>query len=241
MSFESLIYQMGDTEVWRLFNGIYTGRPYNKIFICPNCFESIHLGKDSETKKWTYKEENTILYNHTLACKTEKAFKTHINKCSSILNTGINRIDFNSDKIAHGIVDKLSKFSKNETKWDFQQVNKLDLSKKDKLIAYVFKNEVGPISFVAFRNETFILEGNKTVQTYYLCDLFTFPLFRKKGIATKLIKYGIKDLNIYPFHFPVSYPLTKMSCNIVKNICENEVFAVYNKEYRIIKKDDISA
>ena len=86
---------MGDCELYNLSEGVGAARPYNKIFICPNCFKSIHLGKYSETDKFAYEDYDTIRSSHTLSYKTEKGFKNHIKKCSSTLNAGINRIDYN--------------------------------------------------------------------------------------------------------------------------------------------------
>lgn len=44
MSDGQIIYQMGDHEVLLDPDGAGAGRKYHKVFICPNCFESIHLG-----------------------------------------------------------------------------------------------------------------------------------------------------------------------------------------------------
>jgi ribosomal protein S18 acetylase RimI-like enzyme len=240
-----LSYQLGEYEVMgkyemiRLGELFSTSRRFSKIFVCPNCLKSIHLGRNSEDEKWEYDADDTHRSENTLSSKTEKGFKIHVKKCKSVLSCGINRIDFNSSEKAHYIVCQLARFSMNETGWANSQVHIDDFRRKNEVVAYVLVNEVGPIGYVAFRLKT-RSKKEQITSLYFLWDLYIFPTFRKRGLATKLVEYGIKDLGINKSTLPVSCPLTESSINIVKNIASDKIILFKSgEEQHTIDKDDI--
>jgi len=235
MSDREIIIQMGDQEITRLSGWVF--RPYNKIFICPNCFKSIHLGKYSPDDKWSYEDEDTIRCRHTLNYKTVKGFLNHVNRCETTLNQGINRIDLRSPRINHFIVHQLANWAKKETRWDIQQVIEGDF-RDDKVVAYIFKNQVGPIGYIAFRAKEFGLE-NIEGWRFILWDLFVFPPFRKQGIATNLLNHGIQDLGIDASLLPVSFPYRDKAKNIIKDASTDTIVACYGTQCEFIKKEEL--
>lgn len=89
-----------------------------------------------------------------------------------------------------------------------------------------------PKGYVAF----YRLNLDQFGEIYVLWDLYTFPAFRKKGIATKLIQYGIKVLKINKDYFGVSFPVRKVAHNIVLNNAGKYILAVEGNRYQKIEK-----
>lgn len=169
---------------------------------------------------------------HTLDYKTENEFKGHIQTCPPVLNPGINRISSNSNEKSHNLIDTFSRLSKNECGWS-QQVYKSDFSYGDNVVAYVFVNEVGPVAYVAFRAKNFDTESLKG-RHYVLWDLFTFPKFRRQGLATTLVNHGIDDLGIDVSLFSASMPLKNNSKHIVRNIYGGRIMGCWPDSCAIV-------
>lgn len=208
-----------------------------KFFICPNCMSSINLGRHKESEPFGYEKEFTFW--GSLDIKSEKEYLNHVKNCSSTLKIGINKIDENSTIKSFKIVEQLSKWCKKETGYDGLQVSSSDFKGGlNSVIAYIYKTEDGPVSFIAYRNKSILDEKKEEIEIMFIWDLFTFQKFRKKGYATKLLHYSSKDLVINRNLLPVSGPVTKHSYELIKNFSTDKIL-IYSQKglYKLDKKD----
>ncbi|WP_319508129.1 GNAT family N-acetyltransferase [uncultured Methanolobus sp.] len=233
-----LIVQLGEHIVMTIPDFFYNGRRYEKYFICPHCFKSTHLGRNSENEEWAFERDYTNPPDHSYEYETEQEVRNHIENCKPVLCAGINRVDASSNEVAHYIVDRLSRWANKANGFDLPAITKDHFFEQD-IVSYVFVNEVGPVSYVAFMLKDFTIE-DRTVSSYVLWDLYTFPPFRNNGYATKLLNKAINDLKIDTSHFPVSFPLTNKSANLVKKISTGKVFAFRGRNSNLIDKNDIT-
>ena len=199
-------------------------RPFNVLLLCPKCSLSSHLGKYDNEDEYGYEDEDTIKCEHTLMCQSIDEYNQHIEDCDSPFTKGINKVDSQSTPVEYQFVVDFAKWSRRDAEWDFPLVGKQDLE-TGKTIAFVYVNEVGPVSYIAFQSQQFKFKPIKG-EAFVLWDMYTYPKFRRNGIATELINCGIDDLRVDRSYIPVSYPWNEKSKGIIKNLSSDKVLAV---------------
>lgn len=204
-----ITYQIGETEILYYPQSAATFREYNKVCICPHCFGTIHLGRNSEKHKWLYSREDYMgTKEFKLNCKNENEFHNHIAGCTPLLKYGVNKIDEKSPKRACSMVDFFSHSSKWGDHGHFIQEHRR-IEKGDLIYggygAYMFIDELGPTSCAMFKYSK--IDGNCNVPL--LLDVYTFPPFRNQGYATQILEYAIEDLKIDKSSFYYLSPTCK--------------------------------
>lgn len=233
----------GDTKITELHRARIARRE-GKVVVCPHCMKYINLGRWNSKEPWSFQQDDTF-GSSKLKIRSEEEYKKHMMKCHSPLNLGINRIDKNSDPATFSIVEQLAIWSRRDTRWDVPQVCEGDFSNEGAyglgyVIAYVFKNEIGPLSYVAYRHKKIILNNNET-DIMVAWDLFMFKEFRHQGFARKLIEYSLNDLDIDRSLLPISYPVTKESVNLTKKMSTDKILCLTQEGYFIIDKDELGS
>jgi GNAT superfamily N-acetyltransferase len=211
-----------------------TARPQIQILVCPRCLKDINFGRWNENEEWEFRSDDTFASSE-LDIRSKSEYFEHIDNCPSYFNDGINKVDYASNSQCFKIIERLAKWSRRATRWDTQQVCETDFITDDRpVIAYVYKDEVGPISYVAYREFPIPLDGKDTLA---MCcwDIFTFSEFRRRGYATQLLEYSLDDLKIDRSLLPLSYPVTKDSCEIIKRIAKDKLLLIVpERGYEII-------
>jgi len=199
-----------------------------KILICPNCFKSITLGRDHENVDFLYDSHRAYFGYNELKVKSERGFKQHIKRCKpAFAGDGIWEVENEKQK---EIAEKFARFSRREAGWDFPLITTESFNEGAK--AFIFVDNGLPKGYVAFNR----LNLDQFGEIYVLWDVYSFPAFRKKGIATKLIQYGINVLKIDKDYFGVSFPVRKVAHNIVLNNVGKYILAVEGNSYQKIEK-----
>lgn len=202
---KDLLFQMGTYKIatWKSF--VSNLKKYNKICICPNCFATVHLSRNSCKFGWSSPKEERIGVFHELSKKyvTEDRFLDHCNSCEPILNPGINCIDVNSSERLWQLVEMFSYFAKmDEGRSRYDDARRIYPNDymNGNLVAYVYNSNIGPISFAIFKEINYEEFGGKLP---LLWDTYTFPNYRNHGYASEIIEFAIEDLGLDRSMFPI--------------------------------------
>ncbi len=103
-------------------------------------------------------------------------------------------------------------------------------------VVLIHSNDDCPEGFVAFYPVNFT-ENNKLISTYALWDMFTFPNFRRMGIATKLLKDGLYSLDIDLDYFVVNTPINHKAASIIIHQEIDSLILKYDEGYQRITID----
>ncbi|KXS43916.1 MAG: hypothetical protein AWU59_843 [Methanolobus sp. T82-4] len=209
-----LTYQMGFREVAHYPEGVVAARKFHKFCICPGCFGTIHLGRNSDKQKWSRSYEDYISNRKSrLNCRNEDAFLDHVDNCTCFPENGVNRIDNSSSKRECNMVDLFSQLSRKGDNGyhapDSRRVRGDDILFGN-FIAYMFIDACGPTSCAMFE----IWNNKKSEKRIGLIDVYTFQPFRNRGYATKILEYAIEDLNINRSSFSYLSP----ACDTMNHI-----------------------
>lgn len=214
-------------------------RNEEKILFCPNCMKYTNLGRRQSEEPFRYEKEFTF-HESTLDVKSDDEYREHVMDCISPLNVGVNRIDKTSDSICFHMVESFSKWCRRETRYDSIQVFASDFNgKEEEVIAFIYKNEVGPISYLAYRQKQIFDLDENIKNLWFLWDLFTFNNFRNNGYASLLLEESIKELKINTNLLPISGPVTKKSRGLVESFSTDKIMLWTQAGLLLIEKKNL--
>ena len=177
----------------------------NKIEICPYCCKGIFLRRDSEKEPW--RSDNQIAGVSQLEqVHSNRGFTNHVKSCKRRFERDeIIRIDTDEQK---EVLYQYAFFSKRDAGWDFSLVDKNLFDNGAVVYGYVENHVL--LGYVAFHP--------KDGEHFSIWDLYTLPSMRRRGIATRLLKHGIRELSLNPDRLWVSLPVTDASEGIITRL-----------------------
>jgi len=167
-----------------------------------------------------------------LMVSDEIEYKHHISKCKPVFSSDGNQ-DVKTDQ-QQEIAIQFAIFSKNETGKDYRSVTKKMFN--EGLRAFIFVDKYHPIGFIPFKKV--VLEDLREI--YVVCDMFTFPKFRGRGIASDLLNFGIEQLKIDRKNIACTFPVEKSAQNIILNNAIENVIRVRGNFSRKFIKEELS-
>lgn len=211
---DKIYYSRGRSDVPVYLNGVKihefdTPCEYSdtKALLCPGCFKAITFGRDDESQIYVKTEEAEI-FDDLDKVSTPRGFTHHTRHClSPFPKEGICKVVTNQQQYS---IKRLALLSKKDAHWDFALVDDSFFRDGDGIV-YAYVNNGIPASYVAFLRKDIPNHGS----TYVIWDLYTLMPYRRRGLATAVLDYGIEELGINREYLPVSLPLTKYSRNII--------------------------
>ncbi len=246
---------MGNAEITPLWEIDFLF-PYAKHCLCPSCFKGTTFVRRHPTEPWVWNEEFQIGEDR-LKAKDETGYRRHIALCKSPFNLGINRIDrSNATRRSAFVAGELSTWSRRDTHWDRPQMGWLHLLprkkvprelrpiwfsyyKEENVVAYVYFEGGLPVSYASFVEKT-LTETGQAKKIFVLADVYTFPTFRRNGIAEKLVRRGMADLGIEADSVAVTLPLLRASAGLLEKISNGKIYGLRgDATYEAFSRTDI--
>ena len=216
-----------------------------KIYACPSCFKTVLLGRDSLVEKYIFKKSKStfsflrgwiklIHVFETENIRTEEDFKKHHTTCvDETKKDGIYKVRSLKQK---KIAANFAFYSHLDQCIDSPVLDENSFTEPIEVYLYIEHNT--PQGYIAFWKKDLILEGTSK-QVFVLWDLYTFPEFRRKGIATKLLDFGVRDLDIDTDIFTVSLPITIASAKMAVKRSTRDVLGWSAQGYIQGKKEEL--
>lgn len=227
------------------WTGIALGYTCGKLLVCPSCFNNVMLVRSGAQGPWQYDPWCQIDSVFPPKVKSERDFFSHVKICKSPFSRGINRIDrMTASATTAQIAEELAKWSLRDPdgSWKTQPLGALELLPANKfpkgipararalyasqdVVVYVYVNTAGPVSYAQFRKKQ-LHPGSKKKNFWAFWDFYTFPAFRRRGLAEQLVRKGITDLSISTSEIAISYPPSAAAKNLLRKIATGTVHCV---------------
>lgn len=208
-----------------------SGWQETKVLVCPYCLKSTTLGRDDNDGEFQYDSFRAYFNYDELKIKDEKGFRRHVRACKIVFAE--NGVCNAATKKQIEIAERFARFSRRETNWDFAQFNRSMIDHGARV--FVFCKDGVLKGYVVFDKRSLREIGT----IYVLCDIYTFPVFRKSGIATRLIDHGIEVLKIDRDNLGISFPIREAARNIVLNAIGKYVIGVSGKTCSRFLKEEL--
>ncbi|NPD90447.1 MAG: GNAT family N-acetyltransferase [Asgard group archaeon] len=216
------------------------GQNQMKVMVCPKCLRAIIIGRDSLREKYHHSSNhswirltNESLFKPLKGPKSMKEYYDHLDRCKRVFRScwHVPVGYYVETKKQKEVAENLGYYSMISQCLSSNPVTREGLERGE--IVLLHSNDDCPEGYVAFYPVSFS-ENETIINTYALWDMFTFQNFRRKGIATKLLKQGLRGLDINRDYFVVKTPISHKAASIIIQQGFESIILKYGERYQRI-------
>ncbi len=237
----SIFYPSGPILTFEDNWGYYEkGQNQMKVMVCPKCLRAIIIGRDSLQEKYYHSNQhswirltNENLFEPLAGPKSMVEYYKHLDRCKRVFRSNWQNPEGTLVRTAKQIevAVNFGYYSMISQNLFHNPITHTRLERGE--VVLIHSNDDCPEGYVAFYPVNFT-EDNKMKSTHALWDIFTFPNFRRRGIATKLLKDGLHYLDIDLDCFVVNTPISHKAASIIIQQEIDSLILKYDERYQRI-------